>query len=88
MGARFAENACFYVFTVFIYVYASEPRGVARDTILVGVILASALQLVSIPAFAALSDRLGRRPVYLAGRCSWGCSPSPSSGWWTAASRS
>src|SRR5262249_7016909 len=22
MGARFAENACFYVFTVFIYVYA------------------------------------------------------------------
>jgi MFS family permease len=34
---------------------------------LVGVLLASALQLVSIPAFAALSDRLGRRPVYLAG---------------------
>ena len=27
MGARFAENACFYVFTVFIYVYASESRG-------------------------------------------------------------
>jgi metabolite-proton symporter len=67
MGARFAENACFYVFTVFIYVYASESRGLARDTILVGVILASALQLVSIPAFAALSDRVGRRPVYLAG---------------------
>jgi len=67
MGARFAENACFYVFTVFIYVYAGEQRGFARDTILVGVILASALQLVSIPAFAALSDRLGRRPVYLAG---------------------
>jgi MFS family permease len=67
MGARFAENACFYVFTVFIYVYAGGPRGFARDTILVGVILASALQLVFIPAFAALSDRLGRRPVYLAG---------------------
>jgi metabolite-proton symporter len=67
MGARFAENACFYVFTVFIYVYASESRGFARETILVGVLLASALQLVSIPAFASLSDRLGRRPVYLAG---------------------
>jgi MFS transporter, MHS family, shikimate and dehydroshikimate transport protein len=72
MGARFAENACFYVFTVFIYVYASEPRGFARDTVLVGVLLASALQLVSIPAFAALSDRLGRRPVYLAGALSLG----------------
>src|SRR5262245_16673647 len=67
MGARFAENASFYVFTVFIYVYASEQRGFARDTILVGVLLASGLQLFSIPALAALSDRLGRRPVYLAG---------------------
>jgi MFS family permease len=67
MGARFAENACFYVFTVFIYVYASEERGFARETILVGVLLASALQLIFIPVFAALSDRLGRRPVYLGG---------------------
>src|SRR5262249_29839992 len=32
-----------------------------------GVLLASALQLIFIPAFAALSDHLGRRPVYLAG---------------------
>ena len=31
MGARFAENACFYVFTVFIYTYASESRGFSRD---------------------------------------------------------
>jgi MHS family shikimate/dehydroshikimate transporter-like MFS transporter len=67
IGARFAENACFYLFTVFIFAYAGEARGFARDTILVGVLLASALQLFSIPAFAALSDRLGRRPVYLAG---------------------
>ncbi len=67
MGARFAENTCFYVFTVFIFTYASESRGFARDTILAGVLVASALQLVAIPAFAALSDRLGRRPVYLAG---------------------
>jgi MFS family permease len=67
MGARFAENACFYLFTVFIYTYAGEARGFSRDTILAGVLLASALQLAAIPAFAALSDRLGRRPVYLAG---------------------
>ncbi len=72
MGARFAENACFYVFTVFIYVYAGERRGFARETLLVGVLLASALQLVTIPGFAALSDRLGRRPVYLAGALSLG----------------
>jgi metabolite-proton symporter len=67
MGARFAENACFYIFTVFIYVYASETRGFARETILLGVLFTSGLQLFCIPAFAALSDRVGRRPVYLAG---------------------
>jgi metabolite-proton symporter len=67
MGARFAENACFYVFTVFIYTYASESRGFSRQTLFEGVLIASALQLFSIPAFAALSDRVGRRPVYLAG---------------------
>jgi metabolite-proton symporter len=72
MGARFAENACFYIFTVFIFVYAGESRGFARGDILAGVLLASALQLFFIPAFAALSDRLGRRPVYLAGALSLG----------------
>jgi metabolite-proton symporter len=72
MGARFAENACFYVLTVFIYTYASEQRGFARETLLQGVLLAAAVQLFSIPAFAALSDRLGRRPVYLAGALAMG----------------
>lgn len=67
MGARFAENACFYVFTVFIYTYVSGRESHLRDTILQGVLIASALQLFTIPAFAALSDRVGRRPVYLLG---------------------
>jgi metabolite-proton symporter len=67
MGARFAENSCFYVFTVFIYTYTSEGHGYSKQTILQGVLIASALQLFTIPAFAALSDRLGRRPVYLGG---------------------
>lgn len=67
MGARFAENACFYIFTVFIYTYVSGRSGNLRDTILQGVLIASALQLFTIPGFAALSDRVGRRPVYLAG---------------------
>jgi len=34
---------------------------------LYGVLIASALGLLTIPAFGALSDRVGRRPVYLAG---------------------
>jgi metabolite-proton symporter len=67
MGARFAENSCFYVFTVFILAYGSERHGVPKDSLLHGVLLASAVQLFAIPGFAALSDRVGRRPVYLAG---------------------
>jgi len=39
------------------------PRSVAFN----GVLVASVVQLVAIPAFAVLSDRVGRRPVYLLG---------------------
>ncbi|MEX0977427.1 MAG: MFS transporter, partial [Pirellulales bacterium] len=67
MGARFAENGCFYVFTVFVLTYATTELGVARTAILNGVLVASAVQFFVIPAFGALSDRVGRRPVYLAG---------------------
>jgi metabolite-proton symporter len=67
MGARFAENGCFYVFTVFVLTYATTRLGVARTAILNGVLLASAVQFFVIPVFGMLSDRVGRRPVYLAG---------------------
>jgi metabolite-proton symporter len=67
MGARFAENGCFYLFTVFILTYATETLHVARNAVLDGVLVASAVQLLAIPAFGALSDRIGRRPVYLGG---------------------
>lgn len=67
MGARFAENAYFYIFTVFVLSYATQQLGVARSTILNGVLIGSALQFFAIPFFGGLSDRLGRRPVYLGG---------------------
>jgi MFS transporter, MHS family, shikimate and dehydroshikimate transport protein len=67
MGARFAENACFYIFSVFVLSYAVDQLGLAKSTVLTGVWIAAAFQIVAIPAFGALSDRVGRRPVYLAG---------------------
>jgi metabolite-proton symporter len=67
MGARFAENAFFSIFTVWVLSYATERLGMARSTLLNGVLLGSAAQLFAIPFFGGLSDRLGRRPVYLGG---------------------
>jgi MFS family permease len=67
MGARFAENGCFYIFTVFVLTYGTVQLGMPRTTILNGILLASAVQFVLIPLFGILSDRVGRRPVYLGG---------------------
>ncbi len=67
MGARFAENAFFYILTVFVLSYGSTRLGLASSTMLNGVLLGSAVQFLVIPLFGALSDRLGRRPVYLGG---------------------
>ncbi len=67
MGARFAENGSFYIFTVFVLTYATAKLGIGRTLILNGVLIASALQFFIIPMYGHLSDVVGRRPVYLAG---------------------
>lgn len=67
MGARFAENGFYYIYTVFVLSYATEHLKVERSSILTGVLIATTCALVAIPAYGALSDRLGRRPVYMAG---------------------
>jgi metabolite-proton symporter len=67
MGARMAENISYYVITAFILVYATTSAGVTRQTALNAVLIASAVHFAVIPAWGALSDRIGRRPVYLLG---------------------
>ncbi len=67
MGARLAENAFFYIYTTFVLAYATETVKVSKQTVLTGVLLAATLHLFAIPFFGHLSDRLGRRPVYMFG---------------------
>ena len=67
MGARFAENGAFYIFSVFVLAYAKERAMIDRQIVLNGILIGAAVELVAIPVFGALSDRLGRRPVYLFG---------------------
>lgn len=66
-GARVAENGGFYIFSVFTLLYATQHAKVERSVALTGVMIASAFDLVAIPFYGHLSDRIGRRPVYIFG---------------------
>ncbi|SES75701.1 MFS transporter [Stigmatella erecta] len=66
MGARFAENGFFYIVTTFVLAYGTSI-GMERSAMLQAVLVATCVHLVAIPSFGALSDVLGRRPVYLGG---------------------
>ncbi|HST75902.1 MAG TPA: MFS transporter [Acetobacteraceae bacterium] len=67
MGARFGENAVFYLYSVFVLVYCTQHVGMDRRIVLTGVMVAAAVELLCIPFFGWLSDRVGRCAVYLGG---------------------
>lgn len=67
MGARVAENGFYYFFTVFALSYGTQHLGLSRGLLIEGVTLAAVASLIATPLFGALSDRVGRRPVYLGG---------------------
>jgi MFS family permease len=64
---RMGEQAPFYVFTAFLFAYGSATLDMNRDFLLAGVLTASFFSFFAIPFFGHLSDRLGRRAVYMAG---------------------
>ena len=45
----------------------SVQIGYAKSTTLQGLMIGSAASMIFLPLFAAISDRIGRRPVYIAG---------------------
>ncbi|GLR90093.1 MFS transporter [Bradyrhizobium iriomotense] len=65
--ARMAEQAPFYIFTAFIFAYGIKTLNVSRDFLLTAVLAASVLSFVSIPLFGHLSDRIGRKTMYMIG---------------------
>ena len=67
-----AEQAPFYVFTAFVFSYGSTNLGASRDLLLTGVLIASGLSFVSVPLFGHLSDRIGRRRMYMIGAATMG----------------
>lgn len=65
--ARMAEQAPFYIFTAFIFSYGVASLNVSRDFLLTAVLAASVLSFVSIPVFGHISDRIGRKTMYMIG---------------------
>jgi metabolite-proton symporter len=65
--ARLAEQAPFYIFTAFIFAYGVGTLKVSRDFLLIAVLAASVVSFVSIPLFGHISDRFGRKNIYMLG---------------------
>jgi metabolite-proton symporter len=65
--ARMAEQAPFYIFTAFIFSYGIETLHASRNFLLTAVLAASILSFFSIPFFGHVSDRIGRKTMYMIG---------------------
>jgi metabolite-proton symporter len=67
IGARIGVDVAFYTFVLFITTYITTYLKLPRSYALNAVLIAAGVQVILIPAFGSLSDRWGRRPVYLVG---------------------
>jgi MFS family permease len=66
-GAFFVVNGTYYVLITGILDYGERDLGLSRQQMLFAVLISSFAQIFMLPAWSALSDRVGRRPVYLSG---------------------
>lgn len=67
IGTRLGENISYYIITAFLLVYVTTHLGLSKSQGLNAALIGSAVHFVTIPAWGALSDRIGRRPVTLIG---------------------
>jgi MHS family shikimate/dehydroshikimate transporter-like MFS transporter len=67
VGLKLSEVSWVYLLSVFVVVYATTKLGMPKPLMLDAVLYAALLELVSLPLFGWLSDRIGRRPLYILG---------------------
>jgi metabolite-proton symporter len=65
--ARMAEQAPFYIFTAFVIAYATGTLKIDRSFVFWAVTVAACVSFVSIPLFGSISDRIGRKRMYMTG---------------------
>ncbi len=64
---RMSEQAPFYVFTAFVFAYTVGTLKMDRNFILSAVLVAACVSFFTIPISGHISDRIGRRNMYLIG---------------------
>ena len=67
VGLKLSEVSWVYMLTVFVVVYATTKLGMPKQLMLDAVMYAALLELVSLPLFGWLADKIGRRPLYILG---------------------
>jgi len=67
IGGKLAEVTLFFTLAVFAISYGTSTLGFSRDDTLQAIIVGAAFQILTIPFFGWLGDRLGTRRLYLFG---------------------
>jgi MFS family permease len=69
---RMAEQGPFYIFVAFIFTYGTTVLHSSRDMLLLAVLGATAVSTITLPVAGAISDRIGRKRMYLIGTATMG----------------
>ena len=64
---RFAEAGNYYLFTTFVLSYVTTTLGVPRSYGLIASMVGATANIIMIPVFGRLSDRIGRSKTFLIG---------------------
>jgi MFS family permease len=64
---RMSEQMPFYIFTVFVLEYGTDDLGFSKNFLTNSVAAAAALSLIAVPFFGHLSDKIGRKRMYITG---------------------
>jgi metabolite-proton symporter len=67
VGLKIVETASFYIFSVFAISYATHYVGLTMQVTLNAITVAALLTTGTIPLMGMLADRVGRKPLYIAG---------------------